>query len=61
MDTTTTIITNNHCLHATDIDIHPYPQARQRRPHCRDEACQLLSKDKGLLRLHLKRLYLPKT
>lgn len=61
MDTTTTIIVNNHCLRAMDIDIHPHPQASQRRPHCRDEACKLLSKEKELLRLHLKRLYLPKT
>lgn len=59
MGPTTTIISNDHCLHAIDINTRTHPQASQRRPHCRYEACQLLSKEKELLRLQLKRLYLP--
>lgn len=59
MDTITTIIPNDHWLHAIDINTHTHPQASQRRPHCRYEACQLLSKEKELLRLQLKRLYFP--
>lgn len=59
MDTTTTIIANDHCLHAMDIDTHPYPQARQRRPHFSDKACELLTKEKILMLPHLKCLYLP--
>lgn len=60
MDTTIMITPNDHWLHAMDIDTHLHPQTSQRGPYFRDKVCQSLSKEKTLLRLHLKRLYIPK-